>query len=265
MEVLDAASDHTVQDSMALQYDNKSMNAEKMAPVINALRPPREARDIHKLLRDWDFRLDRDSAAAAVFDIWEQSMLNLIYLKTIPIDQHTNVAMPSRQKLTEWVLDPPEFIFGENPEKERDLLMNTSLRMALNYLNDKLGTDSKEWSYGKLHFAEIVHPLSHLVDQEMKDKVDIASLPRGGGSNTLNANHGNSRQTSGASFRMIVDTSDWDAAVGTNSPGQSADPRSPHYEDLFENWNKGKYFPMYYSKDKIMDNAGSLIHLKPIK
>ena len=263
-EVLDETSGHTIKDSMALQYDNKSMNAEKMSPVINALKPSRETRDIHRLLRDWDFRLDRESAAAAVFDIWEQSMLDLIYLRTVPIDQLSNVARPTRQKLTEWVLNPPEFIFGKNPEKKRDLLMNTSLTMALEYLTTKFGDNPKKWSYGQLHFAEIVHPLSHLVDDQMKEKVNIAPLPRGGGSNTLNANHGNDRQRSGGSFRMIVDTADWDAAVGTNTPGQSADPRSPHYSDLFENWNKGDYFPMYYSKDKIVNNAGTVTNLNPI-
>jgi penicillin amidase len=121
------------------------------------------------------------------------------------------------------------------------------------------------WSYGKLHYAEIIHPLSHLVDEVTKTKVNIPPLPRGGGSNTLNANHGNDKQLSGASFRMIVDTADWDSAVVTNSPGQSADPRSSHYADLFEGWNRGDYIPLYYSKDKIISNKGEEIRLKPLR
>lgn len=141
--------------------------------------------------------------------------------------------------------------------------MKSALEMAVSILKEDFGEDMNNWEYGKIHFAEIVHPLSHLLSEEMQEKVNIKPLPRGGGSNTLNANHGNSRQSSGASFRMIVDTADWDATKGTNGPGQSADPRSPHYADLFESWNKGEYFPMYYSKDKIKEHVSEIITLKP--
>lgn len=263
-EVLNAAENHTIKDSMALQYDTKSMNAERVTPYITAVSVDRDLRDAQKMLGSWDHRLERDSGAAAIFDIWEQSMINMLYARLVPAAQTHNVSMPTRQKLTEWIEAPPDFIFGEEPSEKRDEMIAESLGVAVNYLKSKLGPDRDEWRYGTLHYAEISHPLSHLLDDETKAKVNIASLPRGGGSNTLNANHGNGIQSSGASFRMIVDTADWDSAVGTNSPGQSANPESPHYADLFENWNKGDYFPMYYTKDKITDGAGLIIRLNPI-
>lgn len=263
-EVMDKAENHSIEDSMALQYDNKSMNAEKITPIIKDLRVPRELRPAQRTLTNWDHRLDRDSAAAAIFDIWEQAMINLIFQKNVPEKQMENVSMPGRQRVTEWIVDPKESIFGSNPEKTRDQFMLQSLQIAVNYLTEDFGKDMDNWSYGKLHYAEINHPLSHLVDEATKKQINIPPLPRGGGSNTLNANHGNDKQLSGASFRMIVDTADWDIAVGTNSPGQSADPRSAHYDDLFEGWNKGDYFPLYYSKDKIMNSKSAEIHLKPM-
>lgn len=263
-EVMDKAENHSIEDSMALQYDNKSMNAEKITPIIKELRVPRELRPAHRILTNWDHRLDRDSAAAAIFDIWEQAMINLIFLKNVPEKQMENVSMPGRQRVTEWIVDPKVDIFGTNPEKTRDQFMLQSLQIAVDYLTEDFGKNMDNWSYGKLHYAEINHPLSHLVDEATKKQINIPPLPRGGGSNTLNANHGNDKQLSGASFRMIVDTADWDLAVGTNSPGQSADPRSVHYDDLFEGWNKGDYFPLYYSKDKIMNNKSAEIHLKPM-
>ena len=264
-EVMEAASNHSVEGSMALQYDNKSMNAEKITPVIKELRVPRNLRAAHKVLTNWDHRLDRDSAAAAIFDIWEQAMINLIFLRNVPEGQMDNVSMPGRQKVTEWIVEPKEAIFGNNPEKTRDQFMLQSLQIAVNNLTKDFGKDMDNWAYGKLHYAEIIHPLSHLVDEVTKTKVNIPPLPRGGGSNTLNANHGNDKQLSGASFRMIVDTADWDSAVVTNSPGQSADPRSSHYADLFEGWNRGDYIPLYYSKDKIISNKGEEIRLKPLR
>ena len=32
--------------------------------------------------------------------------------------------------------------------------------------------------------------------------------------------------------------------MALNNPGQSGNPRSPHYRDLFELWSRGKYFPI---------------------
>jgi penicillin amidase len=41
----------------------------------------------------------------------------------------------------------------------------------------------------------------------------------------------------------VADTGDWDRSVASNSPGQSGDPRSPHYRDLFDDWANDRYFP----------------------
>ena len=41
------------------------------------------------------------------------------------------------------------------------------------------------------------------------------------------------RLINGASFRMVVDVGDWDKSRVINTPGQSGDPFSPQYRDLF--------------------------------
>ncbi len=50
---------------------------------------------------------------------------------------------------------------------------------------------------------------------------------------------------------MILDVSNWDNSVMTNVPGESGDPDSPHYRDLFPLWAKHQYFPLFYSREKI--------------
>jgi len=62
-------------------------------------------------------------------------------------------------------------------------------------------------------------------------------------------------QTAGASFRIIVDVGDWDRAVGTNTPGQSGNPDSPHYRDLFEMWANDRYFAVPYSRQRVEQAA----------
>jgi penicillin amidase len=262
-EIMATTTNHSIKDSMALQYDNKSMNAEIVTHHIKALNVPDNLKAAKKLLTNWNHRMDRDSTAAALYDIWEQGMLKALTDRLIPADKQKMVSGVSRFKLTQWIDETSGFAFGDNANETRNAMMVAALDAAVGDLTKRFGADMTGWEYGKIHYAEIIHPLSHLMDEDTQKKINIPALSRGGAGNTLNANHGNSRQRSGASFRMIVDTADWDTTVGTNGPGQSGDPKSPHYADLFENWNKGDYFPMYFSKDKIKANAGSILILKP--
>ena len=93
--------------------------------------------------------------------------------------------------------------------------------------------------------------MGKIVNQETASKLNLGPLPRGGNAYTPGSTGGNLNQSSGASFRMIVNTGDWDDAVATNTPGQSGNPESPFYSNLFSDWAKDKYFPIYYSKEKI--------------
>ena len=79
----------------------------------------------------------------------------------------------------------------------------------------------------------------------------------------MNATGGFDNQTAGATFRIVADPSDWDASLGTNSPGQSGDPRDPHYGDLFAPWARGEYFPVLFSRDKVQSAAERTTVLLP--
>ncbi|MEV5978501.1 penicillin acylase family protein [Streptomyces sp. NPDC052114] len=48
-----------------------------------------------------------------------------------------------------------------------------------------------------------------------------------------------------------------------NSPGQSGDPRSPHYADLFEDWAADGAFPLLYSRERIERHTVRTVVLRP--
>ena len=261
VEVLSQTKAHTIKDSMRLQYDNKSMTAEVMVPIITSIKMKRSLRRARALLQAWDFRLDRDSQAAALYDRWERSMLLTLNKQLLPSRPASARQLIGSPQLMAWMAAPPEFVFGTKPARARDRMVAAKLAEAITALDEQFGT--REWQYGDVHFARIDHPLKPFVLEEQRAALDVGPLPRGGGPNTLNANRGAGKQTSGASFRMIADTADWNTAVGTNSPGQSGDPASPYYKNLFENWNAGEYFPLYFDKKTIDENTDLLIELMP--
>jgi penicillin amidase len=50
-----------------------------------------------------------------------------------------------------------------------------------------------------------------------------------------------------------------------NNPGQSGDPSSPHYRDLFEIWSRGKYFPIFYTREKVESVTEERVTMTPAR
>jgi Penicillin amidase len=71
-------------------------------------------------------------------------------------------------------------------------------------------------------------------------------------------------QTGGATFRIVVDVGDWGGSLVMNSPGQSGDPDSPHYSDLFEARSRGEAFPLCYSRARVEAVTERRIRLRPV-
>lgn len=95
---------------------------------------------------------------------------------------------------------------------------------------------------------------------------DVGPVPRSGDGETVGATgySGDSfEQVEGASYREILDLSDWDKSVAVNTPGQSGQPGSPHYSDLLSLWSEGKYFPLSYSRSAVEKVQTDKLELEP--
>ena len=94
-------------------------------------------------------------------------------------------------------------------------------------------------------------------------------MPIGGSGSTPMAmgssGAGNSdfRVTSGASVRVVLDVGAWDNSMAINTPGQSGDPASPHYRDLFTRWATGNYVPFVWSRSRVLQEAERIIRVTP--
>jgi len=142
------------------------------------------------------------------------------------------------------------------------------LRLAFDHLERLLGADVRLWEWGKLHHAFLAHPLSPLFDEWTRERLNVGPAPRGGSGDTVgNTAYGTDdfRQTGGSSWRVVVDVGNWDGCLAINAPGQSGDPRSPHYADLFSQWAADQMVPLLYSRERIEATAEKRIVLKPVE
>jgi penicillin amidase len=196
--------------------------------------------------------------------MWQRRLAANLRALLFPKEAQPFLGQPSMSKMIEW-LESPDGRFGANPTAARDALLARSLAEAVAELTKKLGPDMSRWNWGQnaYHHALIPHPMSAAAPPDLRRTLDVGPYPRGGDSYTVNATGTGDNQTSGGSFKIIADTSNWDDSLGLNNPGQSGDPDSPHYRDLFELWARGKYFPVFYSRARVDSVAEATTTLRP--
>src|SRR6185369_5599355 len=203
-------------------------------------------------LLQWDYVLDKDSVAAGIYEMWQRRILANVRDLAVPKEAREVFGNIGMKKIIGW-MNAPDGRFGADPVAGRSAVLTSSLEQAVAELTKKLGPDQSKWQYGqeKYHHALIRHMLSPAVNPELRAKLDVGPMPRGGDSYTVTATGGADNQQSGGSLKLIADLENWDSSVALNNPGQSGDPSSAHYRDLFELWSRGKYFPIFYSRAKI--------------
>ena len=263
-EVLGSGRLHTVADMMRLQNDNVSLPARSLVPLLRGAAVAGDALKARDLLLAWDFSVDADSVAAGVYEMWQRRLTANVRNLLVPKEAQSFIGQPSMKRVIDW-LNAPDGRFGADPAKGRDELVARSLTEAVAELGKKLGPDTSGWKWGQetYHHALIRHPLADVAPPDVRARLNVGPFPRGGDSYTVSATGNADNQTSGGSLKIIADTENWDNSLGLNNPGQSGDPSSPHYRDLFEIWSRGKYFPIFYTRAKVESVAEERTALTP--
>jgi penicillin amidase len=264
-EVLGSGRKHSLLDMAALQTDVLSIPARQLVPLLKNLKTknPRTEKALQYLL-NWDFNLDKNSIAAAIYLTWEKQLKKNISNRLIPSNAREYFSdLPMKKVMDHLVL--PDGKFGKNPVQGRDEFLMKNLNSSIDELSKKLGEDMTHWQYGQLKFKHVLikHPLSNAVNDEWRKKLEVGPAPRGGNSYTANAASNNDNQSHGATFRIIVDTGDWDHCLGSNAPGQSGNPNHKNYRNLFDLWVNDEFFPVFFSREKIESVKDETFKLLP--
>jgi penicillin amidase len=262
-EVFAAGEMHTVAASMALQTDVVSMPARHLVRLLDDHVPAGDGQlgKALELLRDWNFELSAGSAAGALFEVWWAHHLRQAILRQAVGNPHLLPLLGAGDVAA--ALDHLDRM-AEHGDPSLSVLLSETLEVAYAACEDRMGADSTAWSWGCVHEAFFEHPVGR-ANAEAR-KFDVGPIPIGGSDSTpMNGMYrpNDFRLAIGASFRMVVDVGEWDNSYCVNTPGQSGDPRSPHYRDLASIWAESSYVPMLYSEAAVASNAELVITLSP--
>ena len=133
------------------------------------------------------------------------------------------------------------------PPSDRKPALEAGLTRAIAQLTTSQGADWSGWRWGRMHTRAFPHPFLSMFD--------LAAVERPGGTGSVAAD--------GATYREILDVSDWDRSIVTNVPGQSGQPGSTYYDNLLPMWASDTYFPVVFSRGRVETAAAHRMTLTP--
>ncbi|MDR5783130.1 penicillin acylase family protein [Caballeronia sp. LZ065] len=266
-EVLKSRPLVSIEDSERLQNDDVSIPARRLTALLAPLSSDDEdTQAALALLKGWDAHMGAGSPQAALEEVWLSRHLGRAFKQAVlPKDAAAAFGPPDTAVMLD-TLEHPEARFGNDGQAKRDAVLLSSLHDAYVEMRHLQGADASQWRWGKLQTNLNAHPLADVVDADMRAKLNVGPIGKGGSAYTPNQSTyraSDFRETNGPSFRVIVDVGNWDNSRAVNLPGESGDPENSHYRDLAQMWLDGQYFPLLYTRAAVEAATEKRVHLVP--
>ncbi len=228
-----------------------------------------------ELLAGWDGRMEVGAAGASVYHAWLSEMSERVarakapgawrwavgagFGDLVPLTTfHT--AAPSR--LIRLLEEEPAGWFADGWPAEAGRALSGAVRR----LEAGYGTDAAGWGWGRLRTLTLRHPMG---DQPLlAGSFNLGPVPFPGDSTTpLQAATGPLNTFGNPGFlpnlRAVIDLADPDAGQWVLAGGQSGNPCSPHYADLFPLWLAGESVPIAFSREAVARATEETLILEP--
>jgi penicillin amidase len=265
-----------------MHFDQVSPTARVVAGYLGRLTTDDpELASVIQMMRAWDGALGADSPAAAVYQVFMRRMISLILTDKLGADLAARYAgkgpTPALaessffgQRSWEWLQAtlavPDSHWFDLGGGEQRDDVMRLALRQTIDFLKERLGANTGDWAWGKLHKLRY----GHIVGQvpALAPVFNRGPLPLGGDGTTVWATGSgmhtlDSDQVIGPPFRHISDLGNWRNSLGLLAPGNSGQPGSRHYDDQISAWFEDGYHPLLFAREDVEREAETRLTLTP--
>ena len=286
-ELLDAAPELSLEDQIRIQTDVVSLMARRFLavalPAVSRVAEP-DVRPALDRLSTWDGTMSEDSVSASVCFGWLVNFTRAVAGRAVGDEKAATLygteepvgfpLMPFYEIGYELALHWLEAAdqTGENARgmpawigDVRPLLL-PALRQTLETLRKDFGREPERWAWGRLHRVTFEHEMARLPGIGRLWKPVAFPVP--GDGYTINQSDVPPHfppepSTIIASCRLIIDVGEWDNSMAALPGGQSGHPASPHYQDRLAEWREGRYFPLLFSREKVLRDADGTWTLLP--
>ena len=253
-EVLPQRDDWDVASTMALQSDVASVPWRDLQPFVAAAVPAdADGALALGLLRDWDGVVDPDSAAAAVFELFVSELAATMARERAPRAWQSAIGSgvgPALPRTSLGAVTLSRLVARLRAGPDASAAMAAALSSAMRTLREAAGDDPSGWAWGAVRPLRLLHPLG--VQRPLDRMLNVGPVPLGGDTNTV-AQAGvlplNPLRNPAAipNHRTVIDLGDPERSRYVLAGGQSGNPLSPHYADLFALWRRGEGVPIAWS------------------
>jgi len=258
VECLAARDGWDVAASARLQVDVASIPWREMRDLVLAT-PAQGGEDrlALELLRGWDGEVAAGSAAASVFELFVAELAATIAREAAPGSWRwaMGAGFGDAIRRTEFgARTVSRLVTDLQADPDRATQIRSALRAAVARLVADRGPHPAQWAWGSLRPLRLLHPLG--VASPLGRMLNLGPVPLGGDTNTV-AQAGvrplepTSNPAAIANHRMVVDLGAPDESRFVLAGGQSGNPLSSHYGDLFALWQRGERVPIAWSPEAV--------------
>ncbi len=273
--LMEARDVHTRDSFIEAQLDTVSAAARNILPLVArdlwftgqtaaAGTPERRRQRALELLADWNGEMNEHLPEPLIYAAWMRELQQRLIRDEIgPLAEEFQTLEPIFIErvfrdvggASAWCDVAPS-----TAEETCTDIARLALDDALQWLEERYGSDVESWRWGAAHEARHDHQV--LGDTRLFSWIVNIRQPTSGGDFTLNraATPGTMPDpflnTNAAGYRGVYDFADPDSSVFVIATGQSGNPLSRHYDDLGELWRRGEYIPM--TLDPELARAGNI-------
>ncbi len=262
----------SIEDVKTIQGDDAPLWAQEVLPFVTSI--PTDLPQLGEaiaLLHQWDGRAKRDSAAAALFEVFRIHLIDATFGDELGEDLLAKARPELVTVLASLVSDEQSPWFDHrmtSPVETRDEIILRALEEAVKDLSETQGSRMDKWRWGDLHTASFENQsLGQCGIRPIEAIFNRGPFAVDGSLATVNqADYDPDEPFSVktvASYRQIVDLDDLSRSVSMHTTGQSGHPFHRHYDDMIDPWRNVEYHPMLWGRAHVEAEADAVLVLTP--
>ena len=267
----------SLSDMQAMQGDILNTSAREIMPYLAGLQLKGASAQARDLLMKWDFKMRPESARAAVYAWFWQSLIEEIFkdkLSAALWNPDTGLESNSRLMNTVYLMlkTPTHPLWDRTStldvKESRDDILARAIETAVKRGSKAQGSDIRKWRWGRVHTAVFRNLTFGKSGIRLIERIfNRGPFPVGGGFQQVYMADWKPSAPfyvyAISSMRQIIDLSDLSGSVVINATGQSGHTGNRHYDDMIDSWSKVRYHPTWWDEAALVSSRPDRLVLSP--